>query len=70
MKEVTLKDYILTNINASGFYVIKLKDGNSYKLYKDGKRDYIVINNKKIYLDDDVRKAVLSNIREYEKYGI
>ena len=68
--EITLKDYVLTNINAEGYYVVKLKDGNSYKIYKDGNRDYILKDGKEIYLSNDVRKAVLSNIREYEKYGI
>lgn len=68
--EITLKDYVLTNLNLEGYYVVKLKDGNSYKIYKEGKRDYIMKNRKKIYLDDEVRKIVLSDIREYERYGI
>lgn len=68
--EITLKDYVLTNINAEGYYVVKLKDGNSYKIYKNGNRDYILKDSKEVYLSDEVRKAVLSNIREYERYGI
>lgn len=69
-KVITKNDYILTNINLDGYYVIKLKDNKSYKIYKEGKNDYILIDNKKCYLDEEVRKIVLSNIREYERYGI
>lgn len=69
-KLITRDDYVLTNINADCYYVIRLKDDKEYKIYKEGKRDYILKDNKKIYLDDEVRKAVLSSIREYERYGI
>ena len=70
-KEITIDDYELTNINLNGYYVIRLKnDDESYKIYKDGKRDYILKDNKKIYLSDEVRKIVLANIKEYERYGI
>ena len=69
-EEITKEDYVLTNINLEGYYVIKLKDGNSYKIYKEGKKDYILKNNKKIYLDKQVQNLVLSSIREYERYGI
>ncbi len=69
-KEITKEDYVLTNINIDGYYVIKLKDGNSYKVYKEGSRDYILKDNEKIYLDKQVQNLVLSNIREYERYGI
>lgn len=68
--EITKEDYVLTNINLDGYYVIKLRDGNSYKIYKEGSRDYILKDNKKIYLDKQVRNWVLSSIREYERYGI
>ena len=68
--EITKVDYVLTNINLDGYYVIKLGDGNSYKIYKEGSRDYILKDNKKIYLDKQVRNWVLSSIREYERYGI
>ncbi len=69
-EEITKEDYILTNINLEGYYVIKLKDGNSYKIYKEGSRDYILKNNKKVYLDKQVQNLVLGSIREYERYGI
>lgn len=68
--EITFDDYELTNLNLDGYYVVRLKDGMSYKIYKEGKRDYIIKNNKKIYLSAEVRKAVLLDIREYERYGI
>lgn len=69
-EEITFDDYELTNINPDGYYVVRLKDDKEYKIYKEGKRDYIVKDNKKIYLSVEVRKRVLSDIREYERYGI
>ena len=69
-EEITKEDYVLTNINLDGYYVIRLKDNKEYKIYKEGKRDYILKDNKKIYLDKQVRNWVLSSIREYERYGI
>ena len=68
---IEVGEYVLTNLDKEGYYVVKLKDGNSYRIYKEGKKDYILKdNNNKIYLSDEVRKIVLSNIKEYEKYGI
>ena len=69
-EEITEEDYVLTNINLDGYYVIRLKNNKEYKIYKEGKRDYILKDNRKIYLDEQVRKWVLSDIREYERYGI
>lgn len=69
-KTITREDYVLTNINLEGYYVIRLKNNKEYKIYREGKRDYILKDNKKYYLDDEVRNAVLSNIREYKRYGI
>ena len=69
-EEITKEDYVLTNLNLEGYYVIKLKDGNSYKIYKEGNKDYILKDNKKIYLSNEVRNWVLSEIRQYEHYGI
>lgn len=68
--EITKEDYVLTNINLDGYYVVRLKDNKEYKIYKEGKRDYILKDNKKIYLDDQVKSWVLSSIREYERHGI
>ena len=73
-KYITKNEYVLTNISLpNGYYCIRLKDGKEYDVYstiKGKKRYYIKKDNEKYYLDDDVRKAYLSNIREYEKYGI
>lgn len=69
-KIITREDYVLTNINKDCYYVIRLKDNKEYKIYREGKRDYILINDEKYYLDNEVRKVVLSNIREYERCGI
>ena len=70
MSAITKEDYVLTNLNAEGYYVIRLKDNKEYIVYKEGLRDYILKDNKKIYLGEEVRKMVLSSIREYERYGI
>ena len=70
MSAITKEDYVLTNLNAEGYYVIRLKDNKEYIVYKEGEKDYILKDNKKIYLDKEVRKMVLSSIREYERYGI
>ena len=67
-KEITREEYVLTNINKDCYYVVRLKDDKEYIIYKEGKRDYIVKDGEKIYLNDDVRQAVLSSIREYERY--
>jgi len=69
-EKVTRKEYVLTNINLDGYYTIRLTDDKEYIVYKEGKKDYIIKDNKKIYLDDEVRKWVLADIKEYERYGI
>ena len=69
-EKITRKEYVLTNINRDCYYVIRLTDDKEYIIYKEGKKDYIKKDDKKIYLDDEVRNAVLSSIREYERYGI
>ena len=69
-EKITTKEYVLTNIHLDGYYVIRLTDDKEYIIYKEGKKDYIIKDNKKIYLNDEVRKLVLSSIREYERYGI
>lgn len=74
--EITLDDYVLTNINIeTKGYVIRLKDDKEYQIYvKRPRREksyyHIIKNGKEIKLSDEVRKIVLSEIREYEKYGI
>ena len=75
-EEITLNDYVLTNINIdTRGYVIRLKDNKEYQVYVKKTRgqksyDYIVKDGKEIKLSDEVRKIVLSEIREYERYGI
>lgn len=74
MEEITLDDYVLTNLGLDGYYRVRLKDDKEYKIYprKEGRRtvDYIEKDNKMIKLSYEVQKAVLSSIREYERYGI
>ena len=75
-EEITLNDYVLTNINIdTKGYVIRLKDNKEYQVYVKKPRgqkpyDYIIKDGKEIKLSDEVRKIVLSEIRVYEKYGI
>lgn len=75
-EEITLNDYVLTNINIdTRGYIIRLKDNKEYQVYvkkPKGQKsyDYIVKDGKEIKLSDEVRKIVLSEIREYERYGI
>lgn len=72
--EITLNDYLLTNLGLDGYYRIKLKDNQTYKIYprKEGRstRDYINKDEKWIRLSYEVQKVVMSCIREYERYGI
>lgn len=70
MEKITKNDYVLTNINLDGYYVIQLKDGKAYKCYKKGNTHYIKKDGKEILLDDEVNKMFISSIREYERYGI
>ena len=69
-KIITKDEYELTNLSLEGYYIVKLKNGNTSKIYREGNRDYIVIDDTKYYLDKEVQKIVLSNIREYERYVI
>lgn len=75
-QEITLDDYILTNININTRgYVIRLKDNKEYQVYLRKTRGqkafyYIVKDGKEIRLSKEVQKIVLSEIREYERYGI
>lgn len=75
-EEITLDDYVLTNINLeTKGYVIRLKDNKEYQLYVKKPRgqksyDYIVKDNKEIKLSKEVRNIVMREIRVYEKYGI
>lgn len=75
-KEITLDDYVLTNINIdTKGYTIRLKDNKEYQIYVKKPRgqkayDCIIKDGKEIKLSKKVRDIVLSEIREYERYGI
>ena len=76
IEEITLDDYVLTNLNIdTKGYVIRLKDNKEYQVYVKNPRgqkayDYIIKDDKEIRLSEELRKIVLSEIREYEMYGI
>ena len=79
MTEVTLNDYILTNIDLKTLcFTIRLKDDNEYIVYykriKDGKKiktiNYIKKDGKDIPLSDEVAKIHLSEVRIYQRDGI
>lgn len=75
-EKITKEDYILTNLHPDdrGYY-IRLKDNKEYQLYMRKPRGqklyhFIKKDGREIRLDKEVEKYVLSNIREYERYGI
>ena len=75
MEEITLEDYVLTNIGLDGYYVIRLKDEKEYIVYRRKPRgqkaiNYILKDGEEIPVSKDVIKLFLSSIREYERYGI
>lgn len=71
-----MDDYVLTNIDhKTGYYTIRLKDDNEYIVYyrkEKGKKTYNFIqkDGKEIPLNDEVVKAHLSAVREYQISGI
>lgn len=73
---ITMDDYVLTNIDhETGCYTIRLKDDNEYIVYyrkEKGKKTYNFIkkDSKEIPISDEVVKAHLSAIREYQISGI
>lgn len=75
-KEITLEDYVLTNIDhKTGYFTIRLKDNEEYIVYykrlKNKKQiNFIVKDGEKIPLNYEVLKAHLSAIREYKISGI
>lgn len=56
-EKITIKNYVLTNLNLDGYFTIRLKDGKEYVCYKRGKTHYIKKDNREILLDDEVNKA-------------
>lgn len=74
-EEITLNDYILTNIDLeTGYFAIRLKDNKGYIVYykkSNGKTiNYIEKDNKQIPLSEEVLKIHLEEIRTYQKSGI
>lgn len=71
---ITLNEYVLTNIGLDGYYVIRLKDGKEYKVYRKKQKNkiinYILRDGKEIPLNKDVLKLYISEIRIYERDGI
>lgn len=71
---ITLNEYVLTNIGLDGYYVIRLKDGKEYKVYRKKQNNkiinYILRDGKEISLNKDVLKLYISEIRIYERDGI
>ena len=73
-KEITEKEYVLTNINLDGYFVIRLTDGKAYKVYRGHKGnrsyEYIVKDGKEIPLSEKVRNYYHGSVREYQREGI
>ena len=74
-REITMDDYILTNIDhKTEYFTIRLKDNKEYIVWfkkENGKTiNFIEKDGDKILLSDDVVKAHLSAVREYQVSGI
>ena len=74
-EEITLNDYVLTNIDLeTGYFRIRLKDNKEYIVYvkkENGKTiNYIEKDNMQMPLSDEVVKIHLEEIRVYQKSGI
>lgn len=74
-REITMDDYVLTNIDhKTGYFTIRLKDNKEYIVWfkkENGKTiNFIKKDGDKILLSDDVVKAHLSAVREYQVSGI
>lgn len=78
MEKITRNEYLRTtiDINNGCYYSIRLKDDeniiyNVWSKKENGKKVYFIIkDDKEIVLDDEVKKWYLSDVREYERYGI
>lgn len=71
-KEITIEDYVLTNINLETLcFTIRLKDNKEHIVYRQkGKKDFIIKDNIEMPLSDEVKKIHLSEIRTYQQSGI
>lgn len=76
MEEITLKDYVLTNLNLKEHcFNIRLKNNKEYIVYHRKPRGqktiyYIKKDDKEILLDDEVKKCFLAEVRLYNRVGI
>ncbi len=75
MKEVTLDDYVLTNIDTNCNYVIRLKDEKEYIVYRKKPRGqkiitYIRKDGEEIPVSKEVVRMFLSEVKIYERDGI
>lgn len=76
MEEITLNDYVLTNIDLeTGYFTIRLKDDKEYIVYykkEKGKKqvNFIKKDGKEIPLTDEVVKIHLAEVRVYQREGI
>lgn len=75
MEKITLKDYVLTNLNLKGYFTIRLKDNKEYIVYHRKPRGqkaiyYIKKDDEEILIDDEVKKCFLSEVRLYNRVGI
>lgn len=71
-KEITLDDYILTNIDVeAGYFTIRLKDEKEYTVYRrKGSKDFIIKDNIEIPLSDEIKKIHLEEVKTYQISGI
>lgn len=76
MEEITLKDYVLTNLNLKEqCFNIRLTDNKEYIVYHRKPRGqktiyYIKKDDKEILLSEEVKKCFLSEVRVYNRVGI
>lgn len=70
-KIITKNDYVLTNINIDGRFVIRLTDEKEYVVYRDkSNKYYIKKDEEKYYLDKQVRKWFNAECDIYNREGI
>lgn len=74
-EEITLKDYILTNIDLKTLnFTIRLKDNKEYIIYhkKENGKNIIFIkkDNKEIPLSNEIEKKCIYEIKIYNKDDI
>lgn len=76
MEQITLKEYVLTNLDLKELcFTIRLKDNKEYIVYHRKPRGqktiyYIKKDNKEVLLDEEVKKCYLSEVRIYNRIGI